>query len=233
MLFLFTSTPALAYTFSDLEHAAARGMSAASLETIASDLEPLSAEQAIELLRVGVDAQTLQAITDGAHPTEDEVRAAAEAGPLALSPEEAPPPPPPSHERSVPLGEAPRSPIRTNGGFYTVAGETVAWGGVVERLRAEPASARPARNAQAAGVVSAVGTTLAVATAVFGAGYALSTDCSAPGINAAVCQNMQMTNLGISVLAGAGIGLTVTLPASLAGRTARARAVAAYNEALR
>jgi len=77
-----------AYTVEDLGLAAQRGLSGDALELIVADVGPLDATGVVTLLRYGVHPDWIGAHTGGAHPTPDEVAAAALAGPLTPPPRE-------------------------------------------------------------------------------------------------------------------------------------------------
>ena len=76
---------AMAATVDDLATAAQRGMSPELIQTLAAELEAVSSEDVIRLLRSGVTAETIRLIASD-HPTAEELQAAEEAGPLAYAP---------------------------------------------------------------------------------------------------------------------------------------------------
>ncbi|MDP2307357.1 MAG: hypothetical protein Q8P18_15130 [Pseudomonadota bacterium] len=88
---------ALAYSVDDLAIAAQRGMSPSALEAIARDVGPLPATEIVRLLRSGVPASLIGALSEGAFPTAEDVEAARVAGPLVF----VPPPPPPVDYRGL------------------------------------------------------------------------------------------------------------------------------------
>jgi hypothetical protein len=71
-----------AYTVEDLATAAQYGMSADALYAIARDVGPITSEDAVLLLRSGVPESLLADLTNGAHPTDEEIATARAAGHL-------------------------------------------------------------------------------------------------------------------------------------------------------
>ena len=84
MLTLLLALPALAgtYTVDDACFAAQRAMPATTVEGIVRGVETIGSEDAVKLLRCGLAPALLSAVTEGAHPTAEEMSAALTAGSL-------------------------------------------------------------------------------------------------------------------------------------------------------
>ncbi|MFZ5478817.1 MAG: hypothetical protein ACOZNI_18740 [Myxococcota bacterium] len=87
-ILLCALTDAGTYTVDDLGRAVQRGLPEPTLETIAGEVGPLDGEGVVTLLRYGVDPAWIRARTGDAHPTPDELAAAAAAGPIEPPPAE-------------------------------------------------------------------------------------------------------------------------------------------------